>query len=81
MPAYAYFQLTHDGKTELTGSSIAQSFGAQSFTGFAIYTSRRQVREDRASHLDRARRAHKLRIRLLNSSSITSYRLGCRPTA
>src|SRR6266513_1080981 len=39
VPAYAYFQLAHDGKPELSGGSLAQSFGAQSFTGFAIYTS------------------------------------------
>jgi len=35
---YAYFQLTHDGKFESGGSSIAQSFGAQSYAGFAEYT-------------------------------------------
>ena len=35
---YAYFQLTHDGKSAATGNSVADTFGAQSFTGFAIYT-------------------------------------------
>jgi len=55
LPAYAYFQLTHDGKPELTGSSIAQSFGAQSFTGFAIYTSEGKFEKIAPADLDKGK--------------------------
>ena len=49
---YAYFQLTHDGNPESTGTSVAQSFGAQSFTGFAVYTDERKFEKIHLSDLD-----------------------------
>jgi YidC/Oxa1 family membrane protein insertase len=49
---YAYFQLTHDGKPESTGTSVAQSFGAQSFTGFAVYTDERKFEKVHLSDVD-----------------------------
>ena len=49
---YVYFQLTHDGKPESTGTSVAQSFGAQSFTGFAIYTDERKFEKVHLSDVD-----------------------------
>ncbi|HEX7053888.1 MAG TPA: membrane protein insertase YidC [Burkholderiales bacterium] len=38
LATYAYFQLTHDGRPESTRNSVAETFGAQSFTGFAVYS-------------------------------------------
>src|SRR5438132_12694081 len=58
LPAYAYFQLAHDGKPELTGSSLAQSFGAQSFTGFAIYTSEGKFEKIASADLEKGKRDH-----------------------
>lgn len=58
LPAYAYFQLAHDGKPELTGSSLAQSFGAQSFTGFAIYTSEGKFEKIAPADLDKGKGEH-----------------------
>ncbi len=58
LPAYAYFQLAHDGKPELTGSSVAQSFGAQSFTGFAIYTNEGKFEKIAPADLDKGKGEH-----------------------
>jgi YidC/Oxa1 family membrane protein insertase len=52
---YAYFQLTHDGKFESGGSSIAQSFGAQSFAGFAEYTEAQKFQKIHFSDLDKGK--------------------------
>src|SRR6266850_1008134 len=38
LTTYAYFQLTHDGKPEGNRNTVAETFGAQSFTGFAVYS-------------------------------------------
>src|SRR5574342_118636 len=40
--AYAYFQLTHDGRPQADANSLAQSFGAQSYRGFALFTNERK---------------------------------------
>ncbi len=58
LPAYAYFQLTHDGKPELAGSSLARSFGAQSFTGFAIYTNEGKFEKVAPAELDKGKGEH-----------------------
>src|SRR6266513_2811388 len=58
VPAYAYFQLAHDGKPELSGGSLAQSFGAQSFTGFAIYTSEGKFEKIAPADLDKGKGEH-----------------------
>src|SRR5262245_40567837 len=34
----AYFQFTHNGKTSSDANAVAETFGAQSFNGFAVYT-------------------------------------------
>jgi YidC/Oxa1 family membrane protein insertase len=52
---YAYFQLTHSGKLEATGSSVAQSFGAQSFAGFAEYTDAQKFQKVHLSDLDKGK--------------------------
>jgi YidC/Oxa1 family membrane protein insertase len=55
---FAYFQLTHDGKFESGGSSIAQSFGAQSFAGFAEYTEAQKFQKIHFSDLDKGKADH-----------------------
>ena len=52
---FAYFQLTHDGKFESGGSSIAQSFGAQSYAGFAEYTEEKKFQKIHFSDLDKGK--------------------------
>ena len=56
--AYAYFQLTHDGKPESNVNSVAETFGAQSFTGFATYTAERKFEKIAPSDLDRGKAEH-----------------------
>lgn len=52
---HAYFQLTHDGKHAAGGSSIAQSFGAQSYSGFAEYTEEQKFQKIHYSDLDKGK--------------------------
>jgi YidC/Oxa1 family membrane protein insertase len=42
---FVYFQLTHDGKPPASHDSLAQSFGAQSFFGFAVYTDEKKFQK------------------------------------
>ena len=53
--AYAYFQLTHDGKTETNTTTVAETFGAQSFIGFAVYTDERKFEKIHLSDLDKGK--------------------------
>jgi YidC/Oxa1 family membrane protein insertase len=53
--SHAYFQLTHDGKATSTGSSVASSFGAQSFVGFSQYTGERKFVKVQFSDLDKGK--------------------------
>jgi YidC/Oxa1 family membrane protein insertase len=55
---HAYFQLTHDGKQPAGGSSLAQSFGAQSFNGFAEYTTERKFEKIQYSDIDKGKVDH-----------------------
>jgi YidC/Oxa1 family membrane protein insertase len=52
---YAYFQLTHDGKPTSNVNTVAETFGAQSFTGFAIYTAEKAFEKVHPSDLDKAK--------------------------
>lgn len=52
---FVYYQLTHDGKSDPTGTSIAQNFSAQSFTGFAQYTDARKFEKVDFSDLDKGK--------------------------
>jgi YidC/Oxa1 family membrane protein insertase len=52
---YAYFQLTHDGKPSSNVNTVAETFGAQSFTGFAIYTDEKAFEKIHPSDLDKAK--------------------------
>jgi YidC/Oxa1 family membrane protein insertase len=56
--AYAYFQLTHDGKPETNTNSVAATFGAQSFTGFGIYTDEQKYQKVHPSDLDQDEHDH-----------------------
>jgi YidC/Oxa1 family membrane protein insertase len=52
---YAYFQLTHDGRPLTHTSSLAQSFGAQSYTGFALYSKEKAFEKVSPSDLDKTK--------------------------
>jgi YidC/Oxa1 family membrane protein insertase len=52
---YAYFQLTHDGKPEGNRNTVAETFGAQSFTGFAVYSDERKFEKVHPSDLDKGK--------------------------
>src|SRR5688572_4061777 len=58
LSAYAYFQLTHDGKPETNTNTVAETFGAQSFIGFAVYTDERKFEKVYPSDLDKGRADH-----------------------
>jgi YidC/Oxa1 family membrane protein insertase len=49
---YAYFQLTHDGRPSSDANAVSQTFGAQSFTGFAAYSDERKFEKVPASDID-----------------------------
>jgi YidC/Oxa1 family membrane protein insertase len=55
---YSYFQLTHDGKTETNVNTVAETFGAQSFIGFGIYTDERKFEKVHPSDLDKGKAEH-----------------------
>ena len=55
---YGYFQLTHDGKPDVDADTLAQQFGAQSFTGFAVYTEARKFEKVSPAELDEGAPEH-----------------------
>ena len=55
---YGYFQLTHDGKPDTDADTIAQQFGARSFTGFAVYSEARKFEKVSPSDLDKGEPEH-----------------------
>ena len=56
--AYTYFQLTHDGKPEGNRNTVAETFGARSFTGFGIYTDEHKYQKVHPSDLDKNEHEH-----------------------
>jgi len=52
---YAYFQLTHDGKEAGDHNTLAQSFGARSFSGFATYNADKHFEKISSSDVDKAK--------------------------
>jgi len=50
---YAYFQFTHDGKPSSNVNQVAETFGAQSFTGFGVYTAEKAFEKVHPSDLDK----------------------------
>jgi YidC/Oxa1 family membrane protein insertase len=55
---FGYFQLTHDGRPETSTNSVAATFGAQSFTGFAVFTSEHAYEKVHLSDLDKGKADH-----------------------
>jgi YidC/Oxa1 family membrane protein insertase len=55
---YGYFQLTHDGRPETDTNSVAATFGAQSFTGFAVFTSEHAYEKVHSSDVDKGKTDH-----------------------
>jgi YidC/Oxa1 family membrane protein insertase len=58
LATYTYFQLTHDGKPDENPNTIAETFGAQSFIGFAVYTDERKFEKVHPSDLDKGKADH-----------------------
>ena len=52
---YAYFQLTHDGQPEGDHNTVASSFGARSFTGFAVYSEEHKYQKVSPSDIDKGK--------------------------
>ncbi|HEX6690427.1 MAG TPA: membrane protein insertase YidC [Burkholderiales bacterium] len=52
---YSYFQLTHDGKGSSSLSKVAETFGAQSFIGFGVYTADKAFEKVHPSDLDKTK--------------------------
>ena len=55
LATYAYFQLTHDGKPEGQRNSVAETFGAQSFTGFALYSQEHKYQKVHPADIDKGK--------------------------
>ncbi len=55
LSTYAYFQLTHDGKPEGQRNSVAETFGAQSFTGFGLYSEEHKYQKVHPADLDKGK--------------------------
>jgi YidC/Oxa1 family membrane protein insertase len=58
LASYSYFQLTHDGKPDANPNTVAETFGAQSFIGFAVYTDERKFEKVHPSDLDKGKAEH-----------------------
>jgi len=56
--AYAYFQLTHDGKPETNTNTVAETFGAQSFTGFGVYSEEQKYQKVHPTDLEEGEHDH-----------------------
>jgi YidC/Oxa1 family membrane protein insertase len=52
---FGYFQFTHDGKSSTNANAVAQTFGAQSFTGFATYSEERKFEKVHPSDIDKGK--------------------------
>jgi YidC/Oxa1 family membrane protein insertase len=52
---YAYFQISHDGKPAADANKLAQSFGAQSFIGFAVYSKEKNFEKVHPSDIDKGK--------------------------
>jgi|tagenome__1003787_1003787.scaffolds.fasta_scaffold20930185_2 YidC/Oxa1 family membrane protein insertase len=55
LTTYGYFQLTHDGKPEGNRNAVAETFGAQSFTGFAVYSDEHKFQKVPPSDVDKGK--------------------------
>ena len=53
LATFGYFQLTHDGKPEGNRNAVAETFGAQSFTGFGVYSEEQKFQKVSPADLDK----------------------------
>ena len=52
---FAYFQLTHDGKSSADANAVAETFGAQSFNGFAVYSEEKKFQKVALADIDKGK--------------------------
>ena len=52
---YAYFQLTHDGKSLVSANAVASTFGAQSFNGYAVYSEEKKFEKVQLTDIDKGK--------------------------
>jgi len=52
---YVYFQLTHDGKSSADANAVAETFGAQSFNGFVVYSEEKKFQKVALSDIDKGK--------------------------
>ena len=52
---YAYFQLTHDGKSSADANAVASTFGAQSFNGYAVYSEEKKFEKAQLTDIDKGK--------------------------
>ncbi|MFY9314290.1 MAG: membrane protein insertase YidC [Burkholderiales bacterium] len=50
-----YFQFTHNGKSSADANTVAQTFGAQSFNGFAVYTDEKKFEKVHLADVDKGK--------------------------
>ena len=50
-----YFQFTHNGKSSTDANAVAQTFGAQSFNGFAVYTDEKKFEKIHLTDIDKGK--------------------------
>jgi YidC/Oxa1 family membrane protein insertase len=50
-----YFQFTHDGKSSADANAVAETFGAQSFNGFAVYTEEQKFQKVHLTDIDKGK--------------------------
>jgi YidC/Oxa1 family membrane protein insertase len=53
LATYGYFQFTHDGKPEGNRNAVAETFGARSFTGFAVYSDEHKFQKVAPTDIDK----------------------------
>ena len=53
LETFGYFQLTHDGKPEGNRNAVAETFGARSFTGFAVYSEEHKFQKVAPADIDK----------------------------
>lgn len=52
---FTYFQLTHDGKSSADANAVAETFGAQSFNGFAVYSEEKKFEKVALADIDKGK--------------------------
>ncbi len=52
---YTYFQFTHDGKSSAVANAVAETFGAHSFNGFAVYTEEKKFQKVHLTDIDKGK--------------------------